>query len=267
MYIYIYIFYIVYNGYKKINTNISMTDKILNEINNFMMYPKNLVNYKRDIIITKKEKKVCEKKRVVKYNKNFFVPGHVDKLFWIFYILKYGFEKYELMGNNIFEEEKKLKIEFIQDIKIKTKLLKDTYKFKRIDVCESELLNDEKISFKTFHALCMIHLINILYINDRTYCKLSLYLEDSDDLDNYSIIHKIGEDYVYEYMPRPEILNNYIENKYEITNYEKPIKSVGSYKLPELKEIAINMKLPSTVQNMKKNDIYEKICEFLRIEK
>lgn len=243
-----------------------MASNIINNLQSFMLTPKNLVNYTRNKLkVTALENDKDTLKRVVRYNKNYFVPAHNDKLFWIFFIMKNGFEEYELLGNNIFEKEKTYKIELIEHVKSKNKMLRDTYKFKRLDICESDLLNEEKISFKTFHALCMIHCLNILYINNRTYCKL---LCDSDDFDieNLNIIHKVGDDYMFEYMPRIEITTNYIQNKYEIENYEKPIKSIGSYKLNDLKNMAIAMKFPSKVIDMKKAEIYEKICEYLNIE-
>lgn len=243
-----------------------MASNVLNKLESFMLTPKNLVQYTRSklkVKYTDKDKDV--KKRVIRYNKNYFVPAHSDKLFWIFFIMKYGFEEYELLGSNIFEKEKSHKIELIQHLKAKNKMLRDTYKFKRLDICESDLLNEEKITFKTFHALCMIHSLNILYINNRTYCKL-LCDNDEDDIDSLNIIHKVGDDYMFEYMPRIEVTTNYIHSKYEIENYEKPIKSIGSYKLNDLKNMAISMKFPNNVLEMKKAEIYEKICEYLNIE-
>jgi hypothetical protein len=242
-----------------------MTDQILNELNKYMLHPKNMLSNLKCIVNQRNiNYKEPEPKRCIRYNKNFFVPGHTDKLFWIFYVLKYGFDNYELLGSSIFQEEKKLKLELIQHLKAKLKMLKDTYKFKRLDICESELLNDDKISFKTFHALCMIHGINILYINDKLYCKL--YTDEDDDIENNKVIHKIGDEYVYEVNPREELVLNYMETKYEIKNYEKPIKSISSYKLQDLKEIGKIVKLSDTDLNLKKAEIYKKICETLNIE-
>ena len=237
----------------------------LNELNKYMLYPKNMVYCLKEIVEQRTNEKYekKEKKRCIRYNKNFFVPGHIDKLFWIFYILKFGFEKYELLGSSVFQEEKSIKLEFIQHVKAKTKMLKEIYSFKRLDVCESELLNEEKISLKTFHVLCMIHNINILYINDKMYCKLYLYDDDGEDA---FVIQKIGDDYVYEVDPRKEIVTNYMETKFEIKNYEKPIKSVSSYKLQELKEMAEEIKLPSSDLQLKKIELYNKICQTLNIE-
>ena len=237
----------------------------LNELNNYMLYPKNMIYFLKEIVEDQRnsEKVIKDKKRCIRYNKNFYVPGHKDKLFWIFYILKFGFEKYELLGSSVFQEEKSIKLELIQHVKAKTKMLKEIYNFKRLDVCESELLNEEMISLKTFHVLCIIHNINILYINDKMYCKLYLYDDDGEDA---FIIQKIGDDYVYEVDPRKEIVTNYMETKFEINNYDKPIKSVSSYKLQELKDIAEEIKLPSSDLQLKKVELYNKICETLNIE-
>ena len=242
-----------------------MTEVELTNLNKYMLHPKSMVSYLKNIVKQKNTNyKEPVPKRCIRYNKNYFVPGHTDKLFWIFYVLKYGFEKYELLGSSIFQEEKSFKLELIQHLTAKNRMLRDTYKFKRLDVCESELLNDEKISFKTFHVLCMIHGINIIYINDKLYCKL--YVDDEEEDDNNTVIHKIGDEFVYEINPREEIVLNYMETKYEIKNYEKPIKSIGSYKLPELKEIAAIIKLPPSDLTLKKASLYDKICEVLNIK-
>uniref|UniRef100_A0A6C0BTB5 Uncharacterized protein n=1 Tax=viral metagenome TaxID=1070528 RepID=A0A6C0BTB5_9ZZZZ len=241
-----------------------MTDQ-LKELNKYMLYPKNMVSYLKTIIDQKSNNYQKEPmKRCIRYNKNYFVPAHNDKLFWIFYVIKYGFDSYELLGSGIFQEEKNLKLELITHVKAKTKMLKDTYKFKRLDVCESELLNDDKISFKTFHVLCTIHNIDIIFINDRIYSKL--YVDNEEENENYTVIHKIGDDYVYEINPREEIITNYMDTKYEVKNYEKPIKSIGSYKLQDLKDIGIEIKLSQNDLNLKKAELYSKICETLNIE-
>ena len=243
-----------------------MTDQILNELNKYMLHPKNMLSNLKCIVNQRNiNYKEPEPKRCIRYNKNFFVPGHTDKLFWIFYVLKYGFDKYELLGSSIFQEEKNLKLELIQHVKAKDRMLKDVYKFKRLDICESDLLNEDKISFKTFHVLCIIHGLSILYINDKLYCKL--YVDDEEEINEDNIVvQKIGEEYVYEVNPRQEIVLNYMETKYEIKNYEKPIKSVSSYKLPELKDIGRIIKLSDIDLNLKKVDLYKKICEVLNIE-
>ena len=78
-------------------------------------------------------------------------------------------------------------------------------------------------------VLFIIYLILIL-----SYATLTDYQPE-----DFKIIstQKIGDDYVYEVDPRKEIVTNYMETKFEIKNYEKPIKSVSSYKLQELKEL------------------------------
>jgi len=58
----------------------------LNEINKYMLYPKNMIYYLKEIVEDQRnnEKILKDKKRCIRYNKNFYVPGHKDKLFWIF---------------------------------------------------------------------------------------------------------------------------------------------------------------------------------------
>ena len=52
-----------------------------------------------------------------------------------------------------------------------------------------------------------------------------------------------------------------INDKYEITNLEKPLNSVSYYKLNELVEFAIKLQLPH--EKIKKADLYNSIYNYL----
>ena len=62
-------------------------------------------------------------------NKNYkkstvFVPNEKDKLFWCFYIIKYGIIAYEMVENKNIVFEKKIKIEYVKKIRQNKKIIK-----------------------------------------------------------------------------------------------------------------------------------------------
>ena len=55
----------------------------------------------------------------------FFFPNEKDQLFWCFYIIKYGFEKYEYPGVTTFINEKAEKFKCIEHLRINKQQLKN----------------------------------------------------------------------------------------------------------------------------------------------
>jgi hypothetical protein len=53
-----------------------------------------------------------------------FVPNEKDKLFWCFYIIKYGIIAYEMVENKNIVFEKKIKIEYVEKIRQNKKIIK-----------------------------------------------------------------------------------------------------------------------------------------------
>jgi len=97
----------------------------------------------------------------------FFYPREKDALFWCFYIMKYGFEKYEEPNARSFIHEKNMKFKCIEELREKKQLLK-THKVKNIkEDIEDELANKEQITMKTFIALCIAENMNILFIHKK----------------------------------------------------------------------------------------------------
>ena len=108
-----------------------------------------------------------------------------DTLFWCYYIIKYGYDDYEMVGQH-FSVEKNLKIECINKIRKDKELLKK-YKLKRSEI-ESELLNDEILSLKGFLAICIYNNINFLLIDNRKYYELIVNSEVNQNESSCNII-------------------------------------------------------------------------------
>ena len=130
---------------------------LTNKLNlNYMLTSKKL-----SLLVKKKEINISRNKKdyIHKSNKRHFISGYDDKLFWIFYILENGFEKYELIGSNHYQIERDTKFKLIEKIKEKKQILKE-HKFKKIKEMCDDLINLKEITIKIFHALCIIHNIN-----------------------------------------------------------------------------------------------------------
>jgi hypothetical protein len=144
-------------------------------------------------------------------------------------------------------------------------------------VVEDDLTNNDKICFKTFHALCVLYLINVIVIRDNnTYCILCTNDDEKViNLTNYKLLQISNVKMSTSFNDFDvQLINNYSEtqlqailkNYYNIENIEKPIKAFSSYNLDDLTTIA--SKLNITIydehgKKKKKQDLYEAILKKL----
>jgi hypothetical protein len=196
----------------------------------------------------------------LKVKETMYRPRQKDSLFWCFYILKYGFSNYEMeINNQYFVVEKNEKFKYIELLRKNKDLLK-LHKIKPLTQLEDDLANKDKISPKTFFALCVLENINVLLVDKRKVYEL--LINDSP----INIVHRNNESYYHsiELDVTEEICNKYRETYYKLTNFDTTLKSIGSYKLQELTELCeklnINIedhKQKTLKQKMTKKDIYE----------
>ena len=196
----------------------------------------------------------------LKVKETMYRPRQKDSLFWCFYILKYGFSNYEMeINNQYFVVEKNEKFKYIELLRKNKDLLK-LHKIKPLTQLEDDLANKDKISPKTFFALCVLENINVLLVDKRKVYEL--LINDSP----INIVHRNNESYYHsiELDVTEEICNKYRETYYKLTNFDTTLKSIGSYKLQELTELCeklnINIedhKQKILKQKMTKKDIYE----------
>lgn len=243
--------------------NINRYTKHIIHFNNENITPKSSLknieyNVKETIV---KETNVKETIKVkLKVKETMYRPRQKDSLFWCFYILKYGFSNYEMeINNQYFVVEKNEKFKYIELLRKNKDLLK-LHKIKPLTQLEDDLANKDKISPKTFFALCVLENINVLLVDKRKVYEL--LINDSP----INIVHRNNESYYHsiELDVTEEICNKYRETYYKLTNFDTTLKSIGSYKLQELTELCeklnINIedhKQKILKQKMTKKDIYE----------
>ena len=184
---------------------------IMNSIHDFMFTKKRYLALKKVEIEKQRIEKppAAPQKRILNIH---------DKFFWCYYVLKYGFLKYEMIGKDHF----KFKMEECLKI-INSQEKKDKY-------LESELINEKKISLKSFLKLCKKSNINV--------CLKKKFMLNEHIFDPTKGVNIIDmEDF--------SISKESIDaTKYwKIDDIEKPLKAFSNYKAQELRDIGQILKL------------------------
>jgi len=219
-------------------------------------------NEKNSISTIKQIKQI--KENVTRVSKDtIYKPLKKDSLFWCFYILKYGFSKYEMeVGNQHFLIEKQEKFKYIDELRkpINKDLLK-IHKIKPLSLLEDDLANQDKISIKTFFALCVIENINVILIDKR-----KIYEVLTTDDPKIHVIHRNSityEHYIELDIPVDKI-NMYKETYYNMSNFDTSLKAMSSYKVEELLELCKKLEINIDIKEkkkMSKKDIYELLVQ------
>jgi hypothetical protein len=256
----------------------SLSYNILNELKDYMFDSKNLRLFtKHNINIEIKSsmnqiKNLNDNKTVNKFtntNTNIvkkdtiYKPRQKDSLFWCFYIIKYGFSKYEMeIGNQHFLVERQEKYRYIDLLREnKNKDLIKLHKIKPLSILEDDLANQDRISIKTFFALCITENINMILIDKR-----KIYEIITTDDPKIHVVHRncVTYEHHIELDVPTEAINKYREMYYKMPSFDVSLKSMTSYKLDELlelcKKLDIGIETNNEINNKKKmtkKDIYE----------
>jgi len=191
---------------------------------------------------------------------DFFLPKEQDKLFWIFFVIKYGFSPYFSSTTSGYETEKMEKFKFIENLREKKDILKE-YKFKKIqETIESDLATSVIITINTFFALCAVEKVNMLFIyNSKKYYEICGGAESN----LYHVIYYTSK-HNSKYKTTTDDIAPLKVNlfKCETMDMSKGLKSVSFYKLNDLIEISKSIGLD--ISKMKKKDeIYTGINAYL----
>lgn len=221
--------------------------------------------------------KIDYSKKYSKYNEPFKITNHKnfqDKLFWLFYKLINNFQDSDLETLNSFTIMKDFKFGVVEKLRSQKNTLKN-FKISKTYI-EDDLTNNEKISFKTFHALCILYLINVIILrSNNSYCVLCCNNDEKVyNLQNYKVLQLSNEKMSAQFNNfdvellngslSEEELQNYLVSYFHIENIEKPLKSFSSYKLDDLTKIAEQLQISIYDENgkkRKKQDLYEKIVQ------
>lgn len=242
------------------NNNDNNYNDVINRLQHYMLNGKILSGKSHKIESSNKNKNKYQNKSVIRspVNERFFIPQERDSLFWCYYIMKYGMEKYEYPGVSSFVNEKKIKFDCIDYLRANKHLLKNK-KIRNIkEDVEYELANKSEINMKTFIALCVGYNLNVLFIHKRKCFDMII----NENEPTY-VVHQKDTPKLH-FVLEMDVTENhritYKNNYFNWESVEKPLKAFSSYKLPELREIYTQLDLDTTDINKKtKKDLYEDI--------
>lgn len=193
--------------------------------------------------------------------KSMYSPNQQDGLFWCIYIIANGYDEYMSIDRNygIVKLETKQKIgNFIKEQP--TKMKTTNYKITKINIQEimSELLTVHKdTSIICLLALSMYYNINIILLHSNK--KLMLEFISNQGIEQpYYVINKEnhGKYTVDTEKKTVEDINKMKETIICLENYFKPMKSISHYKVEELENIAIKLKIFDDSKKYKKQELF-----------
>lgn len=167
-----------------------------------------------------------------------------DKLFFHLLIIL----KYTIPLHYTKHEERQIKYIMSQSM--------ESFKYKKKEDIIQNICYEDTITLKTLACLSTFHKLNLVYVYDNVYCKM---LNGTINTPIYIVNHDKEFFHIY-----PEKLETIYEDKFEITDIQKPLYSVSHYKVPELQEILRILHLDQDVPK-KKQDSYELIKSYLEM--
>jgi hypothetical protein len=244
----------------------TLYNDVLIELQDYILDDKNM----KHSLQMRIERPINEKQNVVKKvleikKQELFNPNQQDSLFWIYYILKNGLDKYEMLNHKNSLMAKQLKIELVSIIR-QNKDIAKIYKFDTLTNLESNLANDNNLSVKTFLTLCAIENINVIFTSKKTY--FELMMNDSNDI---FIVEEINNQSKYNSkfgykMATDSMLEIIKSTLYKISNIDKPIKALSVYKVGDLIDICNKLSIDTTNKDTgkhkSKKDLYEAIIQY-----
>ena len=237
-------------------------EDLLMNLNKYSLTNKNIV---KSIHFTEKEvkKQTVAEVKITKKKNDYFYPSLdcKDNLFWCWITHHFGSQEYELNKNDLYNYEINKKFEYVSYIRGNKHLLK-SLKLNRIKL-EENLLDDNGIDLGLFTFICLVHKYNIIYTDNY------MYYEYIDEFNNdYIMINKRNNKYglyIKEKITKDN-LESFKKNKWIIESITKPLRSVSSYKVGEIREICKIMNIDVMKTEKKsytKNELYEKIKQHI----
>lgn len=196
------------------------------------------------------------------------ITKHPDQLFWTVYEMHYGHEDFQMIrinyGNRYLEE----RLNICQQL-MDTNMLKSmNHRITKgqIEGIYGELMTPSRsTSLLALHALCCHYKIRVIILN-KTKRRYTMFHHETGYTKTHIIeelTNRIGKDPGYRSLKEnisdddiEPLLNGYIK----MHHYEKPLAPISKYKISELREIANDLGIDSTVT---KPILYEKICQFM----
>jgi len=198
-------------------------------------------------------------------------PPQTDSLFWCIYIAIHKYEEYLMIHNkhNMLELEWKQKLSK-QITDCPAKLKQSTHKVTKANI--QEILSDFMTAPYKTNMLCVIAItvyynIHIIIMNSTNNMRMEFLTDtlptDVHLVDTY-VIYKNEKNH-YSISPEPasaDELTRIRNSSFLIENNEKPLKSIGSYKVDELIQYAKLFGVYNDHEKYKKNELHDIVGEY-----
>ena len=207
----------------------------------------------------------CVYRKVDPPRTSLVTPKYSDKLFWCFYIMQKGKYDYDNIGQKVFSVETENKIQLVSVVRENASLFKHSkLSAKSVEV---DLANSPWISISTFHALCLIHNLSCLIIKGRMCYRINCCDSVQDKVSGKESLPDIivmnNGSFSIDSETNIEKVRKYLETYWDIASLDKPLLSISSYKVDDLKQICEKMEI-SYFNNGKlktKKDMYQDIIK------
>jgi len=188
--------------------------------------------------------------------------NQVDTLFWSYYILKYGYGQYINLGNKHYSVEQKEKFKCVDEMH-KSTLIQTMAKSHKLNMTEiaEDLTSRQRISLKTFFALCMLSTLNCIVVCGRKYYEW--YYWEHTEPNNHIVVQNADKSFSVFDHPLDTEFTKIRSTLFGLQFYEDGIKAITNYKVAELSEIATRLNIQFTEIKPLKKTIYEAIVQAL----
>ena len=158
------------------------------------------------------------------------------------------------IGNQHFAIEKAEKFKYIEILRKNKDILKIN-KIKPLSELENDLANNQRISIKTFFALCIMEKINILLVDKR-----KIYESITADDSKMNVVHrnKVSFEHSIESNVTDDNLTLLRETYYKVQGFDSGLKSMTSYKSDELLELCKKLDIDINICNSNKSESINK---------
>lgn len=177
-------------------------------------------------------------------------------LFWTFYSLINNEHTTSMIEHHKFKIKNDFSLRFVSLIKNNKGFLKQN-KLKFHDI-ESSILYNDDITIDTLKALVLFNKMNVCYIWNNKY-----YIFESNDEDVFHVIKRVRETFTFNRnVTRQQVMENEVSKKILMDNTRTQLKSVSSYKLEDLKQMALLLDIDINIHKTKLklyNEINRKI--------
>ena len=186
-----------------------------------------------------------------------------DSRFWYFYMFVNELEINDLPAKcERFKIQTEEKIKFVEEFNKKKELKLKEYKLVKKNIISSLSDVQSLITLEDLIGLCILYKRNIIYAHDNMYYEGLFGITSGNN--EYDII--IKDEKNIEKIPiqskKDDIYKKIKSEYYQIENISKKLKSISSYKLNELHELAKKLNITQT-ENKVKKEIYDNILNKL----